>query len=219
MDVFSTLAQESAIAIENARLYEEVVFKGNQLKAANLDSIKALAEALETKDFETKGHSDRTVAHALNIAKRIGLSEQEQEWIQYAAILHDIGKIGIPEQILKKPGKLTPEEYEVMKQHPVYGAQIVRQIKFLNHVVPLVQADHERWDGKGYPDGLKGEQIPLGARIVALVDAYDAMTSDRVYRKAPGKSFAIEEMERCSGTQFDPHIVGVFLEILRKDVT
>jgi HD-GYP domain-containing protein (c-di-GMP phosphodiesterase class II) len=106
-----------------------------------------------------------------------------------------------------------------MKQHPVYGAQIVRQIKFLNHVVPLVQADHERWDGKGYPDGLKGEQIPLGARIVALVDAYDAMTSDRVYRKAPGKSFAIEEMERCSGTQFDPHIVGVFLEILRKDVT
>jgi putative nucleotidyltransferase with HDIG domain len=213
------VANQMGSAIENARLYEEVVFKGNQLKAANLDSIKALAEALETKDFETKGHSDRTVAHALNIAKRIGLSEQEQEWIQYAAILHDIGKIGIPEQILKKPGKLTPEEYEVMKQHPVYGAQIVRQIKFLNHVVPLVQADHERWDGKGYPDGLKGEQIPLGARIVALVDAYDAMTSDRVYRKALGKSFAIEEIERFSGTQFDPHIVGVFLEILRKDVT
>jgi putative nucleotidyltransferase with HDIG domain len=210
------VANQMGSAIKNAKLYEEVVFKGLQLKAANLDSIKALAEALETKDVETKGHSDRTMAHAANIAKWIGLSEQEQEWIQFAAILHDIGKIGIPEQILKKPGKLTNEEYEIMKRHPVYGAQIVQEIKFLEPVVPMVRADHERWDGKGYPDGLKGEQIPLAARIVAIVDAYDAMVSDRVYRKAPGKEFAIQELKRCAGAQFDPHLVDVFLKILRE---
>lgn len=212
------VANQMGSAIENARLYEEVVFKGNQLKAANLDSIKALAEALEAKDVETRGHSDRTMVHALTIAKRIGLSEQEQEWVQYAAILHDIGKIGIPEQILKKPGKLTPEEYEVMKRHALYGVQIVKQIKFLEPVVPFVGGDHERWDGKGYPNGLKGEEIPLGARIVAIVDAYDAMTADRVYRRAPGKAFAFEELKRCAGTQFDPHLVDIFLNVLKEDL-
>ncbi len=213
------VANQIGSSIKNARLFEEVVFKSEQLKAANLDSIKALAEALETKDLETKGHSDRTVTNALKIAKRIGLSEQEQDWIQYAAILHDIGKIGIPEQILKKPGKLTPEEYEVMKRHAMYGAQIVRQIGFLKAVVPLVEADHERWDGKGYPNGLMGEQIPLGARIVAIVDAYDAMTFDRIYRKAPGKAYAMEELKRYAGTQFDPSLVEIFLKILTKDVS
>jgi putative nucleotidyltransferase with HDIG domain len=209
-----SLARQMASAIENARLYGEVVLKSNQLKAANLDSIKALAEALETKDFDTMGHSDRTVAYALKIANQIGLSDQEQEWIQYAAILHDIGKIGIPETILKKPAELTPEEFEVMKQHPVFGAQIVQQIKFLSPVVPLVRADHERWDGNGYPDGLRGEEIPLGARIVAIVDAYDAMTQDRVYRKAPGKAYAIAELKKYAGIQFDPRLVDVFLKVL-----
>lgn len=211
-----SMARQMGSAIENARLYEEVVFKGNQLKAANLDSIKALAEALETKDVDTMGHSDRTVQYALSIAERLGLSEQDQELFQYAAILHDIGKIGIPETILKKPGKLTPEEYEVMKQHPVLGAKIVQQIKFLQPVIPLVRADHERWDGKGYPDGLNGEGIPLGARVVAIVDAYDAMTSDRVYRKAPGKEYALAELQKYAGTQFDPQLVKLFLEILKK---
>lgn len=211
-----SMANQMGSAIENARLYEEVVFKGNQLKAANLDSIKALAQALETKDVDTMGHSDRTVEYALAVAKGLGLSEVDQELFQYAAILHDIGKIGIPETILKKPGKLTPEEFEVMKQHPEFGAKIVQQIKFLGPVVPLVRADHERWDGKGYPDGLRGEKIPLGARVVAIVDAYDAMTSDRVYRKALGKESAISELRKSAGTQFDPQLVKLFLEILEK---
>ncbi|MBI3812671.1 MAG: response regulator [Nitrospirae bacterium] len=211
-----SMARQMGSAIENARLYEDVVFKGNQLKAANVDSIKALAEALETKDVETMGHSDRTVTYALAVSKRLGLSEVDQELFQYAAILHDIGKIGIPETILKKPGKLTPEEYEVMKRHAGLGAKIVQQIKFLEPVVPLVRADHERWDGKGYPDGLNGEKIPLGARVVAIVDAYDAMTSDRVYRKAPGKEYAIAELQKYAGAQFDPHLVKLFLEILEK---
>lgn len=209
-----SLARQIGSATDNARLYEEVVLKSNQLKAANVDSIKALAQALETKDFDTMGHSDRTVKHALALAKQLGASEQDQELFQYAAILHDIGKIGIPEAILKKQGKLTPEEIEVMKQHPVLGAQIVQQIKFLAPVVPLVRADHERWDGKGYPDGMQGEDIPLGARVVAIVDAYDAMTSDRVYRKAPGKEYAIAELKKYAGTQFDPQLVNAFLKIL-----
>jgi putative nucleotidyltransferase with HDIG domain len=146
----------------------------------------------------------------------LGLSEEEKEMIQHAALLHDIGKIGIPEQILNKPGKLTPEEYEIMKRHVTYGVQIIQQVKFLEPMVPIVAGDHERWDGKGYPRGLKEEQIPLGARIVAVVDAYDAMTEDRVYRKAPGQEFAMAELKRCAGTQFDPNIVKVFLDILQK---
>ncbi|HUK55253.1 MAG TPA: HD domain-containing phosphohydrolase [Nitrospiria bacterium] len=211
-----SVARQMAGAIENARLFEEVVLRGNQIKAANLDSIKALASALETKDVETMGHSDRTVEHALLLGRRLGFSENDQEVLQYAAILHDIGKIGIPESILKKPGKLTADEYEVMKQHPVLGAQIIQPVKFLEPVVPLVRADHERWDGKGYPNGLRGEEIPLGARVVALVDAYDAMTFDRVYRKAPGKEYAVNEMQKNAGTQFDPQLVKLFLEILKE---
>jgi putative nucleotidyltransferase with HDIG domain len=210
----NSLAQQMASAIENARLYGEVVLKSKQLKTANVDSIKALAQALEAKDFETMGHSDRTVAYAMKMTKKMGLSDQEQEWIQYAAILHDIGKIGIPETILKKPGKLTTEEYEIMKRHPELGAQIVQQIEFLSPVVPLVRADHERWDGKGYPDGLSREQIPVGARIVAIVDAYDAMTADRVYRKSPGKEYAVAELRKYAGAQFDPHLVDLFLKVL-----
>ncbi len=163
----------------------------------------------------TKGHSDRTVAMALAVALRLGLSQQDQEWTQYTAILHDIGKIGIPEAILNRPAKLTPEEFEVMKQHPVLGCEMVSRIGFLKPIIPFVRADHERWDGKGYPDGLAGEAIPLIARIVAVVDAYDAMTSDRIYRKAPGREYAIQELKQYAGTQFDPTMVKILLEVLR----
>jgi PAS domain S-box-containing protein len=201
------IGQQAAIAVENARLFQA-------LKMANLDTIKALGGALETKDLDTKGHSDRTVALALAVASRLGLSETEEGWAQYTAILHDIGKIGIPESILNKPDKLTPEEYEIMKRHPELGCEIISQIEFLKPIVPFVRADHERWDGRGYPDGLAGEAIPLIARIVAAVDAYDAMTSDRIYRKAPGKAYAVQELKRCAGTQFDPKVVQALLEYL-----
>jgi PAS domain S-box-containing protein len=204
------IGHQAAIAVENARLF-------HALKVANLDTIKALGGALETKDLATKGHSDRTVALALSVARRLGLSEQEREWTQYSAILHDIGKIGIPESILNKPAKLTGEEYEIMKRHPLLGCEIVSQIDFLKPIVPFVRADHERWDGRGYPDGLKGEEIPLIARIVAAVDAYDAMTSDRVYRKALEKAYAVRELERCAGTQFDPKVVEALLDLVGTD--
>lgn len=132
------------------------------------------------------------------------------------AILHDIGRIGIHEQILNKPAKLSQEESALMKTHPTKGAEIIKHVKFLAPVVPMVRHDHERWDGKGYPDGLKGEAIPFGARIVAIVDAYDAMTTDRVYRTAPGKTYAISELKENAGTQFDPDLVEVFLSVLEE---
>lgn len=202
-------------AIENACLFEDVLEKTDQLKAANRDVMQAFAGALEAKDVDTQGHSDRTMAYAREVAQHMGLSEQDQEWACYAALLHDIGKIGIPEQILKKPAKLTPAEYEVMKKHVTYGGLIVRKIKFLWPVVPAVEADHERWDGMGYPRGLKGEEIPILGRIVAVVDAYDAMTADRIYRKTPGQEYAIGELKRCAGWQFDPKVVESFLYTLR----
>jgi putative nucleotidyltransferase with HDIG domain len=214
MVLAQALARQAATAIDHARLLMEVIEKSEAIKQAHFDSIKALAEALETKDVYTRGHSERTVHYAVLIAKHLGLSEKEQDWIQYGAILHDIGKIGVPENILNKPGTLTEEEYEIMKRHPVMGAEIVRHIKYLDPVVPIILHDHERYDGTGYPYGLSEEAIPLGARIVALVDAYDAMTTDRVYRKAMTKEEAIEEIRRKAGTQFDPQLAEIFINIL-----
>lgn|GEM_PF-4349537 len=201
------IAKQAAVAVENARLI-------GALKKANRDIIGALGEALETKDLATKGHSDRTVTLALAVARKMGLSEKDQEWTEYTAILHDIGKIGIPESILNKPAHLTEEEFEIMKRHPDLGSEMVSKIAFLKPIAPFVRADHERWDGKGYPQGLAGEKIPLIARIVAVVDAYDAMTSDRIYRKAPGRAYALEELQRCSGSQFDPQVVSALSEVL-----
>ncbi len=216
LEFVSTLASQAALAIENARLFDHLKQYTVELKDANFDSIKALAEALETKDVYTRGHSDRTVVYAEKIAQKQGLSEAEIDQIKYAAILHDIGKIGIHEQILNKPAKLSLDESALMKTHPAKGAEIIKHVKFLAPVVAMVRHDHERWDGTGYPDGLKGEAIPLGARIVAVVDAYDAMTTDRIYRKAPGKNYAVTELKKYAGTQFDPELVEVFLSVLKE---
>ncbi len=216
MVLTQALAKQAATAIDHARLLIEVIEKSEAIREAHFDSIKALAEALETKDVYTRGHSERTVHYTVVIGKTLGLSEKELEWLQYGAILHDIGKIGIPENILNKPGPLTKEEFEIMKRHPVMGAEIIRHIKYLDPVVPIVLHDHERYDGNGYPHGLSGEAIPLGARIIALVDAYDAMTTDRVYRKAITKEEAIEQIRLKAGTQFDPTLSTLFIDILSK---
>jgi response regulator RpfG family c-di-GMP phosphodiesterase len=201
------LIQHAGIAIKNA-------YHVQSLQRAYLQTVIGLTEALEARDAATRGHSERSVEYATEIARKLGLSHEQGERLQYAAILHDIGKLGIPDNILNKPGKLTDEEFAVMKTHPVKGDAIVAKIPFLAHVGPLIRHHHERWDGKGYPDGLAGVNIPIESRIIAVLDSYEAMTSDRVYRKAPGKQFAISELRRCSGTQYDPAAVAAFLAII-----
>lgn len=217
LEFVSILCGQVAIAIDNASLFNALQAKAEELNRSYFESVMALAQAIETKDSYTRGHCDRTVRHALLIANRLGLPETEKEKVRYAAVLHDIGKIGVNESILNKPGKLTEEEYEMVKLHPKMGADIIKGIKFLEPVVPVIYHHQERYDGKGYPDGIKGEQIPIGARIIAVLDTYDAMTTDRPYRKALSREAAIAEVKRCSGTQFDPQVVEVFLQILMEE--
>ena len=205
------LADRAAQAIENARLYQN-------LSRTFRETIEGLVTALEAKDKYTSGHSRRVTEYALLIAKAIKLSPQEQEKIEWAALLHDIGKIGIRLEALNKPGKITKQEHEMFKDHCLMAKQILEQIHFLKDIVPLVYHHHENYDGTGYPDRIKGTQIPLGARILAIADTYDAMTSDRPYRKAMEMKDAIKELRRCSGTQFDPGLVEVFIAQLEKNI-
>jgi putative nucleotidyltransferase with HDIG domain len=176
-------------------------------------TLEALLAALDTRDTETEGHSERVAAYTMLIAQQLNLSEAELQHIEHGALLHDIGKIGVPDHILYKPGPLTPEEWEIMKQHPVIGYKMCMKIEMLRPAAPIVLHHHERWDGRGYPYGLNGAEIPLGARIFAIADTLDAMTSDRPYRKALSFAQAREEIERCAGSQFDPELVRVFLEL------
>jgi len=200
------LANQAAIAIENARLYE-------QLEKNYLDVIRALANAIEAKNPYTRGHSDRVTKFAVQTAKAMKLSLNEIKEIEMAGILHDVGKIGIGEDVLNKPGHLNKEEFEIMKRHPEIGYGIIGAIKNLPKVVKdSVLYHQEKYDGTGYPQGLKGEEIPLYARIIAVCDAFDAMTSDRVYRKSLGVEVATQELKKCSGKQFDPDIIDVFIE-------
>lgn len=207
LKLLSTMAHEAASAIENASLYQD-------LHKSYLSSIRALASALELKDPYTRGHSDAVSRYAVAIANRLGMSPREIEGIEVAAILHDIGKIGIREDILNKPGKLDDEEWNEVKKHPESSLKILDNIDFPWDIKLIIYAHHERYDGKGYPAGLKGEEIPLRARIVAAADVYEAMTSDRAYRKALSKETAIKELKRVAGTQLDSEIVNVLIEVL-----
>lgn len=211
VEFISILSGQAVIAIENAKLFSE-------LEKCHFESMKALAQAIEEKDLYTRGHCDRMVEYALAIADRLGLSAEEKKHLGYGAALHDIGKIGIHELILNKSGKLTDHEYEIMKAHPMMGAEIIKGVDFLNDVVPMIYYHQERYDGKGYPKGLVGEEIPVGARIIAILDTFDAMTSDRPYRKALPMEVAFAELRRCTGTQFDPKIVETLIEIIKEDM-
>lgn len=174
-----------------------------------------LAKAIEKRDRYTGGHTDRVTEYAKLTAKQLDWPEERLAVLELAGHLHDVGKIGVPDAVLNKPGKLTVEEFEMMKAHPEIGEQIIRGIDFLEALVPYVLYHHERYDGKGYPKGLSGEAIPIEGRLLAVSDTFDAMTSSRPYRKQLDPERAIEEIKRCSGTQFDPNIVVVFLEIWR----
>ena len=175
----------------------------------HLRTIEALALAIEAKDQTTGDHLQRVRIYAMELARDLGLSEDETEALRAASVLHDIGKLAVPEHIISKPGKLTPEEFEKMKIHPIVGAEILEQVDFPYPVVPIVRAHHEKWDGSGYPNGLKGEAIPIGARILSAVDCLDALASDRQYRKALPLDDAMAKVASEAGTSFDPGVVGI----------
>ena len=204
------LTLEAAIAIENAGLY-------SSLESAYMRTVMALTSAIDAKDHYTKDHSEHVTRYGIAIAKEMGLSEEQINDLDKACKLHDLGKIGVHDQILTKPGRLTDEEWEEIKMHTIKGAMILKPLIFLSGVIKLVEQHHERYDGKGYPYGLKGENILLGARIMAVADSFDAMVTDRPYRKALSKEEAIEELKRNKGKQFDPEIVDLFLRVLEKN--
>ncbi len=189
-----------------------------EVENSYLSAVQSLAVALEAKDRCTSGHSQRVSRFATMIARGLSLPALEVRTIGQIGLLHDIGKIGMDDKILNKPGKLTAEEYDVIKAHPVIGAQILAPVRSLEGHLPGIRHHHEAWDGDGYPDGLKGEAIPLNARVVCLADSFDAMTSTRPYR--PGRTLqeAIDEMRRCAGSQFDLRCVEAFIAILQREV-
>jgi putative nucleotidyltransferase with HDIG domain len=181
------------------------------LKKAHLDSVKVLAEAIDAKDPYTRGHSDRVTRMSLKIAFQFGFPENRLESLEYGALLHDIGKIGIKDEVLQKPGALNAEEYQYIQEHPLIGVKIVEGLDFFKDKIPIIRHHHEQFDGSGYPDGLVGEAIPLEARIIAVPDAFDAMTSARPHRGMMPLQDVLTELEKCKGTQFDPKVLDIFL--------
>lgn len=204
------IADLMASVIHRERLYR-------QLEDSYLDTILALTRSLEYRDQYTGRHSSRMVELAERTGRQLGMSSGRLQAISWAARLHDIGKIGVPDDILNRPGPLTDEDWEIMRQHPRIGSEIISPISSLAHVAPFIRAHHEHFDGSGYPDHLKGEEIPLEARIITVVDAYCAMTDGRIYRPAKSQPEAVAELLRCSGTQFDPLLVEVFINLIEKN--
>jgi len=189
----------------------------NSLEAAYRSTLKALTAALETRDSETHGHSERVVSYSLRLGREYGLDQATMKALEFGALLHDIGKIGVPDSILRKPAKLTEEEWVRMREHPVHGQQILRGIEFLQGAAKVVAQHHEKWDGTGYPLGLRGEDIDICARIFAVADAFDAITSDRVYRRGKSYEAAAQELDDWAGRQFDPKVVEAFHKVPKED--
>jgi putative nucleotidyltransferase with HDIG domain len=203
-------ASQIAASLDNSRLYQ-------QLKDQNLQTIAALAAAIDARDPYTRGHSEQVMRYAMRLAEVLGMSAQQIEQVRYGALLHDIGKIGIRDSILLKPGPLTSEEFALMRAHPTIGADIVRGVKELRDVIPIIEHHHERVDGRGYPDGLTGAEITPETRILAITDAYDTMTSDRAYRRAMHPEEAFAELRKGSGTQWDAYFTEVFISLIQAE--
>jgi putative nucleotidyltransferase with HDIG domain len=204
--------QTNLESLVKARTNQLTLAMGNLERSYDI-TLEALGDALDLKDRETEGHSKRVTAFTIAIARAMGMPREQINTIARGAFLHDIGKMAIPDKILNKPGKLEPHEMDIMKEHAYHGYQIVRKIPFLLEAADIVYSHQEKFDGTGYPRGLKGEQIPLGARIFSIADTFDAITSDRPYRPAQSAQAAREEIKRWSGRQFDPDVVKVFLEM------
>lgn len=213
LDFLHTLAGQAAIAIDNASLFENLQRTNVELTMAYDETIDGWSRALDLRDKETEGHSQRVTELTLHIAKAMGVSETEQAAMRWGALLHDIGKMGVPDRILLKPGPLDDEEKEFMRRHPVTGYEMLSPIRFLRASLDIPYCHHERWDGKGYPRGLKEEQIPLAARIFAVADIFDALCSDRPYRPAWTKQKTFEHIRSLSGNHLDPKVVEAFLKL------
>ena len=205
-----SIAQMNQIKKINAELVET----NKKLEKAYLDNIETLRFTVEAKDTYTRGHSDRVSEYSVLIGKKLGLSEEDLKTLRVGGLFHDIGKIGVPDNILLKESKLTDEEYNEIKKHPSIGAHILSSATIFQDIIPIVKHHHERYDGNGYPDHLKGEDIPYLARIAAVADSFDAMTSKRTYRDSLPIDVVISEFKRCKGTQFDPNLADLFLDIL-----
>lgn len=209
--VLTALADQTAIILENLTLYKD-------LQQVYLGVIKTLSLVVDAKDHYTFGHSERVTKYVVEMASEMKLSPELKKLAEAAAIIHDIGKIGIKEEILLKTGRLTDSEFEEIKKHPVIGRDMVRPMEFLSELAPLIYYHHQHFDGNGYPDKAKGDQIPLVARMITIADSFDAMISDRPYRSGLPVETAIKELKRCSSTQFDPDLVTVFLKVLRRNL-
>ena len=205
-------AEVNKLAEAHEMAHETIRALNHQLKRTNFDAIMALTEALSAKDPYTRGHSERVSMYALLLSESLGLKAEEIDGIHIGAYLHDVGKIGIPEVVLNKQGKLSPDEYKQIMEHANISGQIVSQIPNLSHIAQMVRYHHERYDGNGYPDGLLADNIPLGSRILSIADAFDAMTSARPYRPIYEPKEALIELKSCCGTQFDPVLCGAFVD-------
>lgn len=206
-ELLNVILSQAAVVIKNYFLLEES-------KNSYYGIVKALVNAIEAKDEYTKGHTSRVSELSVKLGKKLSLNANELDKLEIAAFLHDVGKIGVKDEILHKKGKLTEEEYNAIKTHPDAGYKIVSEIGNLSDVAEIIRYHHERWDGKGYPESLKGEEIPLEARIVSIVDTYDAITSQRPYRKAASHEEAVIEIEKSAGTQLDPELTKEFIELI-----
>lgn len=208
LKLLNAIATQAAIAIENANLYDS-------LREAFFETVQILVEVVEKRDSYTAGHARRVAIYSTAIGEELGLTKTDLTKVKLAALLHDIGKIGIQDEILLKKGKLTNEEYEAIKKHPILGAELLENITQFKDIVPYVRSHHERYDGRGYPDGIHKENIPLVSRILAVADSFDAMTSNRPYRPTMNREYAFDELKKNASTQFDPMVVEAFLKRIK----
>jgi HD-GYP domain-containing protein (c-di-GMP phosphodiesterase class II) len=216
MDFAEALTRQAAITVENITLFNDLEIANQELRSAYDKTIEGWAKALELRDQETEGHSERVMSLGLQLARKFGFKEAELAHLRRGFLLHDIGKMGISDAILHKPGPLTAEEWVVMRRHPQFAYDMLAPVSFLRPALDVPHYHHEKWDGSGYPEGLQGEQIPLAARIFAIVDVWDALLSDRPYRKAWPEEKVLDYIQQQSGRHFDPQVVEAFFEMIEK---
>jgi putative nucleotidyltransferase with HDIG domain len=214
LDFLNALAGQAAIAIENTTLFEDLQRTNDELSQAYDSTIEGWSHALDLRDKETEGHTQRVTALTVALARAIGFGDRELRYIRWGALLHDIGKMGVPDRILLKEGPLTEDEWVIMRRHPVFAHEMLRPIRYLYPAPDIPYCHHEKWDGTGYPRGLKGEAIPLAARIFSVVDVWDALTSDRPYRPAWSPEKTLAHIRDGAGSHFDPNVVEVFIDLI-----